>query len=71
MNPIAPIIRPAKAARLGTVDVGRRCFWASYRQFVLQAMLALGAAACIIGQHVAMPLRQPCSAVIALAQIQS
>ena len=71
MYPTAPILRPINAARFGTVDVRGRCLWASYRRFFWQAVLGLGAATCIIGQHVAMPPRQPCSAVIALVQIQS
>ena len=71
MYPIAPILRPVNAARCGTVDVPGQCLWASHRRFFWQAVLGLGAAACIIGQHVAMPPRQPCSAVVMPAQIQS
>ena len=71
MYPTVPIVRPANAARFATVGVRDRCLRESYRQFAFQAMLGLGAAACIICQHGAMPPRQPCSSVIALAQIQS
>lgn len=71
MYPTAPILRPINAARFGTVDVRGRCFRALHRQFAWQTILGLSAAACIIGQHVAMPPRQPCSAVVMPAQIQS
>lgn len=35
-----------------------------------RVMLVLGAAACIIAQHAAMPPRQPCPAGLALTTVQ-
>lgn len=64
-NSMPALFRRAIAGVFGAITANKRCARAPRLPFALRAMLSFGVAACIVTQHVAMPPRQPCTALTA------